>query len=651
MATLTVGYNKTYSTIASAIAAANAAGGDIIEVYKATATGLLEYQESLTFDRGLTLRGMDEGVTVLGWHSFTAANTAWTIEDMCWGDCLPTIGAIGSSTIRIERCAMRIYRRFLINDTGISGSITVTNSIITTYFHTADQTVFHIANCDSGFHLNIYNSALYSMGSYGCVRLLSTCEANIYNTVMIYASANFYTGATAGNYTYDYCLFPTANTGGNAGAHNQVANIEDMGLAITDGGGAETSVIDYRIMLASETAGTTNANGVDLTALYTTDIDGRSRTNYSIGCSEGYALYSAPAQSTAPSALVIEDNEDGVTWSVTATGQAAGAAILLYDHDGDELVAILDGSADTADLTAGQELYAKALEAEKTLSARYPAAEGVAVPELADKSSVDPGEENVKDGTAYMIDGEELEGTYDPTGAPPDAPTLSSVTAGDGTLTANVTAASESDTVYAIYREYPDGAWSAESEDLKRIGSGAIEIPSLTNRQRYQVAAYAKNGACTSAWSLPVAAAPTDGSEADLIELCEAVKDELEGNDFSSEFTATRDYVQFFNTEDVSGISVLVAPGGAIYNSQQGGMQNDQIDYRVNVGVMRKAANKSEADAVIALVQEFYELMRNRKLNGFRCVDRDWQVIYDEEAFERSRSFFSVLWLVFRGVK
>lgn len=96
----------------------------------------------------------------------------------------------------------------------------------------------------------------------------------------------------------------------------------------------------------------------------------------------------APA-SDSPTDLTVVDSGNGDTWTVTTTGAAAGAAILVYDHADDSLITIIDASAQTADLTAGQEVYAKALEAGSSASSRHPAASGVSVPSLATPESPD----------------------------------------------------------------------------------------------------------------------------------------------------------------------------------------------------------------------------------------------------------------------
>jgi hypothetical protein len=171
-----------------------------------------------------------------------------------------------------------------------------------------------------------------------------------------------------------------------------------------------------------------------------------------------------PAPATA---LTITDTGDGITWTVSATTTEGNPAVYLYDHADDSLVAVLDGEATTADLTAGQEIYCKIGAAEKTLSERYPAASGVEVPaitvlDIPDREDVLnvatvlglPGRWAPADTTLYAlgntfgIDGASETGTYQP----PQAATPTDFTVsdtGDG-ITWTVTAAT-TDSAASVY--------------------------------------------------------------------------------------------------------------------------------------------------------------------------------------------------------
>lgn len=297
----------------------------------------------------------------------------------------------------------------------------------------------------------------------------------------------------------------------------------DLYAVTTDTGGHET---DYEDAASDDYRLITSAPGADIGALSHNAI--------------GAYGYLSPEQSATPTGLTIVDNSDGLTWLVTTTGASASAAIALYDHSDDSLVCIVDASGKTKDLTAGVSVYAKALESGKTLSARYPAASGVAVPTLTANS--DPGIANVKNGTSYRVDGTAYEGTYspdfplasnvleadttngvpgtyhdpendevkvgarvgvsprvgtyDPTGTLPDQPTLSVANDETGTSFTVTIAGLDSENYRAArYRSVESDTWTLyPTQGNESQGNGTVQVTSLT-AGGYEVEAVGRNTA------------------------------------------------------------------------------------------------------------------------------------------------------------
>ena len=73
-------------------------------------------------------------------------------------------------------------------------------------------------------------------------------------------------------------------------------------------------------------------------------------------------------------------------------------------------------------------------------------------------------------------------------------------TMGDGQAVIHITAPSPTAVIYARYRLYSDVNWSAESELLKRTGSGNITITGLTNNSVYVFSGYVKESGVESSW-------------------------------------------------------------------------------------------------------------------------------------------------------
>ena len=71
---------------------------------------------------------------------------------------------------------------------------------------------------------------------------------------------------------------------------------------------------------------------------------------------------------------------------------------------------------------------------------------------------------------------------------------------GDGQAVIHITAPSPTAVIYVRYRLYSDVNWSAESELLKRTGSGNITITGLTNNSVYVFSGYVKESGVESSW-------------------------------------------------------------------------------------------------------------------------------------------------------
>jgi hypothetical protein len=93
-----------------------------------------------------------------------------------------------------------------------------------------------------------------------------------------------------------------------------------------------------------------------------------------------------------------------------------------------------------------------------------------------------------------------------------------------------------------------------------------------------------------------------------------------------------------------------VSPGIPQIDSTSGGLSNDQIDYVVSIGFARDAATNDDVDAAINGMALVYDLLRNSKHAGFRCVSRLWPLPYENESL-RHKSFRGVMQFTFRGVK
>ena len=241
------------------------------------------------------------------------------------------------------------------------------------------------------------------------------------------------------------------------------------------------------------------------------DATANFRTALAVGLAWTGGLAPGGGASTAATALAVTDTADGVTWTVTATGAGAAEAVYIYNQSGDALITILDGTALTADLTAGQSVYCKILEVNKTLSTRFPVATGITVPALSSMT--------------------------------PTAPTQNVTVAGDTTMTLDFIADDAADEIYAIWREAGDGkAWTAINESFKRTGSGTVGITGITNGTQFRFVGINKDGDFLSAPSNARWGTPTTAASAMTPE--EAVRKLLTDDTEVSELISSRVYAQ-----------------------------------------------------------------------------------------------------------
>jgi hypothetical protein len=213
-------------------------------------------------------------------------------------------------------------------------------------------------------------------------------------------------------------------------------------------------VDDFRTRQDYEVAGTQTFEGVDITALCPNDRYGRTRTQWSIGATEGYYPFSLDeVLSTAGGNYYRAqpaEVQSGVNFGV------GDAEVGTYDNstNADYVLSSQGGNYVDANLIPS----------------------------------------NVRDAIAYGV-GEV--GTYS-IGAAPDAPTLTKIVSTDGGLTVTATAADEALKIFVRYRLTNASAqWSDENPTFSRTGSGTVALTGLTNGRQYQVIAYHKDAAET----------------------------------------------------------------------------------------------------------------------------------------------------------
>ena len=138
---------------------------------------------------------------------------------------------------------------------------------------------------------------------------------------------------------------------------------------------------------------------------------------------------------------------------------------------------------------------------------------------------------------------------------------------------------------------------------------------------------------------------------ATIIDIAEAVKEELNGGMFSQPFTAERHYQPVFELKDMKTLHVTVVPKDI--EMQLATRSSSQQDCRIDVAVQKKleSADLTEIDELMGLVEEIISFLSRRKLASVPnalWIKTANEPIYATEHMEQFRQFTTILTLTYR---
>ena len=125
----------------------------------------------------------------------------------------------------------------------------------------------------------------------------------------------------------------------------------------------------------------------------------------------------------------------------------------------------------------------------------------------------------------------------------------------------------------------------------------------------------------------------------------------LNAGTFSQPFTARRAYRPVFDLQEMKELHVTVVPKGIEMATAGRGLVQD--DVQIDVAVQKKlaAADDSEIDELMGLVQEIAEFVRAKgKFADATWVKTENVPIYSQEHLGELRQFTSVITFLFRVV-
>jgi len=140
-------------------------------------------------------------------------------------------------------------------------------------------------------------------------------------------------------------------------------------------------------------------------------------------------------------------------------------------------------------------------------------------------------------------------------------------------------------------------------------------------------------------------------------EIADAVVGELNGAQFSQEFTAVRRWIVKWTLPDLSTLRVTVVPGPASYEPLD--RRRDDQRHEMDIAVQKKVNpnDNAEIDVLVALLEEFVDHFRQKQLTAggraIMCMRRAYipgsEAAVAKEHLEDFRTFTGVLrttWLV-----
>jgi len=136
-----------------------------------------------------------------------------------------------------------------------------------------------------------------------------------------------------------------------------------------------------------------------------------------------------------------------------------------------------------------------------------------------------------------------------------------------------------------------------------------------------------------------------------VIDIADAVADELNAGTFSQTFIAERLYRPDFELAEMKTLHVSVVPKGIATSALSRGQ--NLYDVSIDVAIQKKLAaeNEAEIDPLMALVEELADFFRLRRLTAVPAavwLKTENLPVYAMEHLEQKKLFTSVLTFTFR---
>ena len=137
-----------------------------------------------------------------------------------------------------------------------------------------------------------------------------------------------------------------------------------------------------------------------------------------------------------------------------------------------------------------------------------------------------------------------------------------------------------------------------------------------------------------------------------VVDVADAVVTALNAGSFSQPFTAERAYLPCYELDDIKQLRVTVVPKAIEIQVKDRGTTQDDVAVDIAVQQKLSAADNSEIDGLLTLVQEIADHLR---FGQFAAIGAVWvgtrnEPVFAQEHIDQFRVFTSLLTLTYRVI-
>ena len=138
--------------------------------------------------------------------------------------------------------------------------------------------------------------------------------------------------------------------------------------------------------------------------------------------------------------------------------------------------------------------------------------------------------------------------------------------------------------------------------------------------------------------------------QADIIDIADAIVNELNSQTFNPPFTAVRGYLPTFDLPEMNELKVTVVPkedDGKLDTRTQ-----STHDYAIDIGIQKKppTIDNNQLDPLMLLTQQIADhFLFGKQAAGATLISPSVRILYLQDHLQKLRQFTSVVTLTLRG--